>query len=234
MLSDELKRLKKEKQQTTAEIAAAAGIPVQTLEKLLCGETTNPKYKTLKLLADYFDTPISEITEGAENTRIVHHHDEIRLLDSYRSLSGDGRTHALQMVDTLAAQERTSDAETLVALPHYDYPVSAGPGSLLDGDGYELRQYPALMVPHGATFTLRVRGDSMTPLLEDDDVVFVSPADTLDNGDIGVIIINDEGYVKEFRDWVFVSKNPAYAPIRPSVFDSVQIVGKVLDKVWKK
>lgn len=237
MLSIELKKLKEKRNLSTSALAQGAGIPNQTLQNILCGKTDNPTLKTLESLAHFFDLSITELIEGPENIRFTRESDEMMLLKDYHALSPIAKSQAQSFISSLTQQDQTDpDACDFIELPHYDFPVSAGTGAALDGDAFELRQYPALLVPHKATFTLRVRGDSMIPDYLDDDIVFVSPEKSLENGDIGVIIINDEGFIKEFRDWSFISKNPAYPPIHPSVFDQVQIVGKVLGKLsaWKK
>ena len=72
--------------------------------------------------ADYFDTPISEITEGAENTRIVHHHDEIRLLVD------DAGQAVLQLQEALEVFERG----VWQAVRFFNYQKMASPGAAAD------------------------------------------------------------------------------------------------------
>ena len=69
----------------------------------------------------------------------------------------------------------------------------------------------------GADFALRVKGDSMSPLIEDGDFVYVHRQPTVRNGQIAVVIDGDSAtlkYVYINNDGVqLASHNPKYAPM---------------------
>lgn len=52
------------------EIAQTVGIPVMTIRRLTSGETTDPRVSTLKLLADYFNVPISTLIDDNTETTV--------------------------------------------------------------------------------------------------------------------------------------------------------------------
>lgn len=81
-------------------------------------------------------------------------------------------------------------------------------------------------------FFLRVKGDSMYPEIQENDLVLVRQQSDVESGDIAVVIVNgDEGIVKKVvkRDNAIVlySINPAYEPILITEPDQLIIVGKV-------
>lgn len=60
-LREELIRLKKEKDLTTEELARLSGVPKGTINKLLNGETTQPRMATIRMLAGALDVTADEL-----------------------------------------------------------------------------------------------------------------------------------------------------------------------------
>ena len=85
------------------------------------------------------------------------------------------------------------------------------------------------------TLCIRVIGDSMSPKIEDGDIIQVLKQSSVDSGSIAVVLIdNDEGYVKKVyygHDWIELhSFNPNYPVMRfkgPEV-QRINVVGKVV------
>jgi repressor LexA len=85
-------------------------------------------------------------------------------------------------------------------------------------------------------FWLRVAGDSMTPSINDGDLVLVRRQSQVENGQYAVILVNsEEGLVKRVTygaDWIELhSVNPYYPPRRfegPQV-NEVRILGRVME-----
>lgn len=165
--------------------------------------------------------------------------DGLRALAAYRSeLAASGR---------YAPKKQTQIEYIDVHL--YSVAVSAGPGSFLDSDGYELVRVPRGSVPAGTDFALLVGGDSMEPVYKNGQMVFVQRAETLRPGEVGIFVHDgeslvklyqeqtpDESVIEEFTDSlgtvrpqpVLVSFNPKYAPrpIPPASY--FRILGRVL------
>jgi len=104
-------------------------------------------------------------------------------------------------------------------------------------DGY-LSLAPIFSKTEG-TFALRVRGDSMVGAhICDGDYVIVRQQATVENGEIGVAIVNDEATVKRIwrsgRRVRLVAENPAMAAMEfDAASDDVRVVGKVIGVVRK-
>lgn len=90
----------------------------------------------------------------------------------------------------------------------------------------------------GEFFGLIIKGDSMEPRMTDGDVVIVRKQETVDNGDIAVVLVNgDDATVKKFyrtdAGIKLVSTNPIYDPFfyTPDEVNSlpVSIVGRVVE-----
>lgn len=134
-----------------------------------------------------------------------------------------------------------------IEMPVCYLPASAGPGSFLDDEAYEMMSFPRIAVPAGAERGIRVSGDSMEPVYHDGQIVWMRSCQTLRPGEIGIFRYGDEGFIKVYEERepddpdaftdsggavrmqpVLVSLNPRYEPriISPEV--EFQIFGRVL------
>lgn len=79
---------------------------------------------------------------------------------------------------------------------------------------------------------ITVSGDSMEPTYRDGDELLIEHTGTLRPGEIGVLVINGEGFVKEYRSGGVYSHNEAKYPFRRFLpGDEVRCFGRVLGKV---
>lgn len=129
-------------------------------------------------------------------------------------------------------------------------PVSAGPGEFLSEDSFEKVRFPASAVPAGADFGIRVSGDSMEPVYQDGQIVWVQKCESLNPGDVGIFEYDGSGYLKVYDEQepdesaiddfttsdgvlcmqpVLVSYNEKYDPIVISPNTAFHIAGKVLN-----
>ena len=75
---------------------------------------------------------------------------------------------------------------------------------------------------------INVQGDSMSPLIDDGSKILVKKQDSVDSGQIGVVLIDDEdAVVKKINygsDWIeLVSVNPYYPPRRFEKQDMLRV-----------
>lgn len=75
-------------------------------------------------------------------------------------------------------------------------------------------------------FSLTVSGDSMEPRYHDGDILLVSK-EPVNVGEIGIFVMENEGYVKKLGVGMLCSLNPMYDDIRLS--EDVRCCGKVVD-----
>ena len=110
--------------------------------------------------------------------------------------------------------------------------ISAGTGLYLDDEQVETIIFGADMVPSGTDFCLKVNGDSMEPMFNNGDYVFIKRETDFRNGTIGAVIVNGEAYLKKIyiRDNSIrlVSLNKKYKDITVSEDDTLKYVGTVV------
>ena len=83
-------------------------------------------------------------------------------------------------------------------------------------------------------YALKVTGDSMQPVLYEDDIVIVHKQEDIENGQIGIVLIdNDEATVKKivkYDDHIeLVALNPYYPIKKLTDKDNFKIIGKVIE-----
>lgn len=112
--------------------------------------------------------------------------------------------------------------------------VSAGTGEYLQDEHAEPITVQATAVPANADYCLRVNGDSMLPMFENGDIIFVHKQHEPSDGAIMIVDVDGEAYVKKVRvennQLRLVSLNPAYDDIIVNNSNDLRIMGKVVFK----
>ena len=154
-----------------------------------------------------------------------------------------------EVFDISRAQLLADDLEILSALR---IPIFSGKGvripvygnvaagipieAITDIEDYE--EIPESLARTGQFAALKIKGDSMEPKFSNGDVVIVKLQDTVENGDIAVVLVNgDEATCKKIKKTpegvMLISTNPAYEPMfysnREIDEKPVRIWGKVVE-----
>ena len=104
----------------------------------------------------------------------------------------------LKGADVVSYPAVPADGPQVIRLRLYDARVSAGRGNFLDSDYYTIIEVPSEDA-RGADFAVTVSGDSMEPSFFDGDQVLVQHTNHLQEGEIGIFVNGDAGYIKEYR-----------------------------------
>lgn len=143
--------------------------------------------------------------------------------------------------------EQKFSEPNLVEMPVSILPASAGTGAFLEDEQFEKMTFPADTVPEQADFGVYVSGDSMEPRYHHGQIVWIQQCSTLNPGDVGLFLYDENGYIKLYSEQppqetspfldtqgilhpqpVLISCNKAYPPIFVSPQLSFQIVGRVI------
>ena len=108
--------------------------------------------------------------------------------------------------------------------------VSAGNGSFLDGEDYEM--YSSVDIPEKADFGVYISGDSMEPVYHNRELIWIEHTEQLEDGEIGIFYLDGNAYVKKFQNnrkgAYLVSLNKAYEPMPITESSSFKVFGRVL------
>ena len=222
---DRIKQLKNEKKITNDALSEMTGIPLGTLSKILAGISDSPKLSNIVAICAALECSVDFILTGIpENTHNYTLEDrEITLVENYRKLD----PHSRELVAMIIAKESERGSESVSAergfrgqliqggsprgvamknavgisrrkIDLYDLPVSAGTGVYLTD-----MQSVSINIPDNpdtadADFALRIKGNSMEPKYRDGDVLLVEECDSVEYGELGIFILDGDGYFKKF------------------------------------
>lgn len=206
LAGNRIKSRRLELELTLSEIANMIGVAPSTIQRYEAGSIARPKIPVLKAIASALGVSYSWITGGA---------DEIANMpaNAYPAyMSGNVRIPVIGRVAAGLACHADMDIE-----------------------GYEYAPAEDINPDENYVY-LRVKGDSMSPLILEDDLILVRCQDIVDSGTYAVVIIdNEDGVVKK----IYMSKgrielrseNPYYPP---RIFEGeecarVRIFGKVIE-----
>jgi hypothetical protein len=117
----------------------------------------------------------------------------------------------------------------------YDMPVSAGVGEFLaDATRVEDIVIPDDPRTAEADYALRINGDSMEPKYHSGDILLIQSTDTVEEGELGIFILDGAGYFKKYGGDHLISLNSKYPPIRLRDFEDVSCCGRVVGKLKKR
>ena len=133
-----------------------------------------------------------------------------------------------------AAYEQSDNGFGRRTLPLYDLPVSAGTGTALYETGTEEITVSDNSRTREADFALRISGNSMEPRYRDGDILLVQETETIEFGELGIFMLDGNGFFKVFGGDRLYSLNPEYGDILLKDFEDVRVAGKVIGKLKKR
>lgn len=114
----------------------------------------------------------------------------------------------------------------------YFHSASAGSGVFILGNEVaDQIEIPDTPENRKVDFAIKVSGDSMIPDYNDNDIVLVSQKAELNHGDVGIFIVNNNAYIKEYGKTELISRNPDADNIKISEYDNIVCMGKVVGKL---
>ncbi|MEJ4382018.1 S24 family peptidase [Enterococcus faecium] len=120
-------------------------------------------------------------------------------------------------------REQNKRPKTTIEIRGY---VSAGTGEWLDDEIVDEVSYEGVIPEHD--FAVKVNGNSMLPLFEDGQVIFIKSTSDVRDGQIIVCQVNNEAFVKKLSGNKLVSLNKKYEDISICDTDDFKIYGVVV------
>lgn len=198
----------------------------------------SPRMGMIQKMSDLFNVPMSQLLDAPDLSQQPL---QEKVADIMNQLNEDRQRSVYNFAtDQLDAQSHPQKiVQFKVPKPiHYSDvtiygTVSAGTGEFqADEDQREVVRYPGRVPGHD--YALRVSGDSMYPMLEDNQVIFVRHSNGSDvhTGQIVIALLNDCAFVKKIDldegQVRLISLNPKYKPIEVDEDDDFQIQGTVV------
>lgn len=200
----------------------------------------SPMVDDLDKLAKIFDTSVETLMFGAGNVNILSIYEKLENSRKERVYIYAKNELSKQQENSLKSSKsqaeviqfqpkRKQKPKTVIALGY----ASAGTGEfLVDEQKIETTYYGSIP---DYDYALIVNGDSMEPMFQDGQIIFVDKLDgdtSFLDGQIVIAELNGCAYIKKLRLYSdhaqLISMNNRYDPIEVSVDDEFMIVGKVI------
>lgn len=117
--------------------------------------------------------------------------------------------------------------------------VAAGHGTFQEDNLHMEVRLRAEDVPEDYDTIAKVAGDSMEPMIEDNDLLFIRGTNQVDINDIGIFQINGKNFVKKLKrdyngGWYLQSLNNSYEEIHLTENNDIRTIGEVVSVYREK
>ncbi len=225
-----INRRRKDLGMTVDELVERSGLPKGTVSKITAGINSNPKLTTIEALCRALMISVDDAM-GLAPAASIFSFSEIDHINKYRSLDKYGKSVMDSILDI--EYQRCNPTLKMLTRPFYSISVSAGFGNPLDEPPEEEIEIPDTPENRRGDYVVRVSGSSMTPAFKDGDLVLVEKNARVDEGDIGIFVLNGESFIKKQGVGELISLNPEYPPRPYGQTDSILCCGKVICKLKK-
>ncbi len=193
-----------------------------------------PRLSSVKILADYFDVPL-DYFNGIDI-------DQAEILTIFNQLDEDRQANVVDYATTLLNEQVNMKTSTVLEkykdddyiIDYVEGLVAAGHGTFQEDNLHMEVRLRAKDVPESYDTIAKVAGDSMEPLIEDNDLLFIKVTSQVDINSIGIFQINGKNFVKKLKrdydgSWYLQSLNSGYEEIHLSENDDIRTIGEVVD-----
>lgn len=198
-------------------------MPTETLEKIARILNTTPAY-----FMGWNDSP-----EVKSNILSIYNQLEQPRQEKVVDFAQEQLDEQNNNVTPLTAD--TADEDTERITDYVEGLVAAGHGAYQEDNLHMEVSLLADEVPDSYDTIAKVAGDSMEPLIHDNDLLFIEASSQVDPNDIGIFQVNGKNFVKKFKrdydgTYYLQSLNGAnYPDIYLNEDDEIRTIGRVVD-----
>ncbi|WP_462130196.1 XRE family transcriptional regulator [Staphylococcus pseudintermedius] len=226
IIAKNIRRFLDDSNMSQKKLAELINIKPSTLSDYL-NLRSNPSHGVIQRIADVFGVGKSDIdTTYKDENSITSIYDQLTPPRQKRVLDFANEQLNEQNNKVLHINSHNIISEEVAV---YGY-ASAGTGeTLIDGVEFTT-QYNGHIPNHD--FALQVNGDSMEPLFEDKEIIFVDKTKQINSGQIGIFVIDGEAYLKKVfisdKGIRLVSLNSKYPDLHFDSSHDIKVAGKVI------
>lgn len=192
-----------------------------------------PRLSSVKILADFFDVPL-DYFNGIDL-------DQAEILPVYSKLSRDRQEKVLDYAQAQLEEQESATPLSIFEKSQEDFVtayveglVAAGHGTFQEDNLHMEVKLRASDVPESYDTIAKVAGDSMEPLIEDNDLLFIKVNSQVEVNSIGIFQVNGKNFVKKLKrdydgSWYLQSLNNSYEEIHLTENDDIRTIGEVVD-----
>lgn len=226
IIAKNIRRFLNDSNMSQKKLAELINIKPSTLSDYL-NLRSNPSHGVIQRIADVFGVGKSDIdTTYKDENDITSIYDQLTPPRQKRVLD-----FATEQLDEQNNKVLHINSNNIVSeeVAVYGY-ASAGTGeTLIDGVEFTT-QYNGHIPNHD--FALQVNGDSMEPMFEDKEIIFIDKTKQINSGQIGIFVIDGEAYLKKVfineEGIRLVSLNSKYPDLFFDKNNDIKVAGKVI------
>ena len=225
-----------EKGMSMSELARQVGIAKSTMSRYFNRTREFPLNKTDDFAKALGMTP--EYLLGIQKVNNI----EPEILTIFNQLDEDRQANVVDYATVLLNEQVSMKTSTVLEkykdddyiIDYVEGLVAAGHGTFQEDNLHMEVRLRADDVPDGYDTIAKVAGDSMEPLIEDNDLLFIKVTSQVDINSIGIFQINGKNFVKKLKrdydgSWYLQSLNSGYEEIHLSENDDIRTIGEVVD-----
>ena len=249
-LGGRIRKLRESRNMTQTELSEILGMKTYTTVSKWEKNENFPKGKDLKKLAEIFNVT-SDYLLGLSDTelgKITTQNSHPEILTIYNQLEEPKQEKVLSYAkDQLEEQEssniisifdKSQDDEDYIT-DYVEGLVAAGRGIFQEDNLHMEVRLRSEDVPEDYDTIAKVAGDSMEPIIEDNDLLFIKVTNQVDINDIGIFQINGKNFVKKLKrdyngGWYLQSLNNSYEEIHLTEDDDIRTIGEVVSVYREK
>ena len=225
-----------EKGMSMSELARQVGIAKSTMSRYFNRTREFPLNKTDDFAKVLGITP--EYLLGIQKVNNI----EPEILTIFNQLDEERQENVVDYATTLLNEQVSMKATTVLEkyrtddyiIDYVEGLVAAGHGTFQEDNLHMEVKLRTEDVPESYDTIAKVAGDSMEPLIEDNDLLFIKVTSQVDINSIGIFQINGKNFVKKLKrdydgSWYLQSLNSGYEEIHLSENDDIRTIGEVVD-----
>ena len=186
-----------------------------------------------------YDVDIKRVPDEERGTT-KNEHPEI--LTIYNQLEDPNKEKVLDYATVLLNEQNNMKTSTVLEkyknddyiIDYVEGLVAAGHGTFQEDNLHMEVRLRANDVPNEYDTIAKVAGDSMEPLIEDNDLLFIKVTSQVDINSIGIFQVNGKNFVKKLKrdydgSWYLQSLNSGYEEIHLTENDDIRTIGEVVE-----
>lgn len=244
-LGDRVRKLREGRNMTQTELSEILGMKTYTTVSKWEKNENFPKGKDLKKLAEIFnvtsdyllglaDSKLGKITAQSEKNEIISIYDQLEEQRQEKVLDfAKEQLEEQENSNIISIFNKPQDDEDYIT-DYVEGLVAAGHGTFQEDNLHMEVRLRANDVPNEYDTIAKVAGDSMEPLIEDNDLLFIRVASQIDINSIGIFQVNGKNFVKKLKrdydgSWYLQSLNNSYEEIHLTENDDIRTIGEVVE-----
>lgn len=252
---ERIKEIRKKRKLTLEKFGERLGVTKQTISRIENGINNLTEQMAISICREYGinrewlatgEGRMDSQSDSISLDELIKQHDgtelETQIIKTYFELAPDIRKTLVEHFRNSFSSYRKAPESTVIELHgrtddtgrflEYFHSASAGTGVfILGNEASEKIAIPDTPENQLADYAIGVDGNSMEPDYHDGDIVLVSQKVELKHGDVGIFVINNKAYIKEYGETELISRNPDADNIRISEYDNIVCMGKVIGKL---